>query len=459
MSDAFQRGSAARDAIAGRRNGMVTMLLLISAFNYVDRNALGLMMQDIKLELLITDTQLGLLTGIAFAFFYSILGVPIARWADRGNRVRIIVVTTALWSAAVALCGAAGSFLQLLLIRVIVGVGEAGCGPPALSLISDYFSRAERPRAVSRYMLGVPVGLLIGFFLAGWLNQFYGWRLTFVLLGLPGVALAAIAHFALIEPRRTTGPGSAGHVSVEASAEAAHSASLSETFLILWKLRAFRHVLIGFSLSSFFGYGIVQWKAAFFMRSFGLETGELGTWFALIYGLGGSLGAYAGGELAARFARDREQAQLRFMALGYAIFGIISLGIYTTTDVRIALPLLTLATLCFYTINGPLFAMIQTLVPERMRATSVALIYLFANLIGLGFGPLAAGALSDAFRAAAGEESLRYALLILSPGYLWAAVHLWLAGRYVQSEMIQSVEGAASAESNRDMHVKPTGGA
>ena len=156
------------------RNYLLTVLLVILAFNYVDRVALGLLLQDIKVDLDLSDTQLGFLSGIAFALFYSVMGIPIARWADRGNRVMIITVTTALWSVAVALCGLAGSFLQLLLIRIGVAVGEAGCIPPAHSLIADYFTRAERPRAVARYMLGGPLSFVIGYFLAGWLNQLCG---------------------------------------------------------------------------------------------------------------------------------------------------------------------------------------------------------------------------------------------------------------------------------------------
>lgn len=167
----------------------LALLTAIMVFNYVDRVAMGLLLQDIKVDLSLSDTQLGLLTGIAFASFYAVMGIPIARWADRGNRVTIISVTVALWSIAVALCGAATNFFQLLLIRMGVAIGEAGCHPPAFSLIADYFDRAERPRAVARYMLGWPLALLVGFFVGGWLNQIYGWRATFVFLGLPGVLL------------------------------------------------------------------------------------------------------------------------------------------------------------------------------------------------------------------------------------------------------------------------------
>src|SRR5687768_16882052 len=179
---------------------LLVLLLVICAFNYIDRLALGLVLQDIKVDLSLTDTQLGLLSGIAFALFYSIMGIPIARWADRGNRVAIITFTTALWSAAVALCGVASNFVQLLLIRIGVAVGEAGCTPPAHSLIADYFTRAERPRAVAIYMLGGQLSV-VGYLWAGWLNELYGWRVTFMLLGLPGLGLAALAWLTLREPR------------------------------------------------------------------------------------------------------------------------------------------------------------------------------------------------------------------------------------------------------------------
>ena len=178
--------------------GVLTVIFL---FNCVDRVALGIVLEDIKIDLDLTDTQLGLLSGISFALFYSVMGIPIARWADRGNRVTIISVTTFLWSVAVALCGLAGSFVQLLLIRIGVAVGEAGCNPPAFSLMADYFTRAERPRAAAIYAMGGALSFVVGFFGAGWLNELYGWRVTLMVLASPGVVLAALAWFILKEPR------------------------------------------------------------------------------------------------------------------------------------------------------------------------------------------------------------------------------------------------------------------
>jgi MFS family permease len=422
------------------KNYLLGLLLVILAFNYVDRMALGLLMQDIKLDLDLTDTQLGVLTGIAFALFYSLMGIPMARWADRGNRVTVITVTTALWSAAVALCGVAGNFAQLLLIRIGVAVGEAGCVPPAHSLIADTFTRAERPRAVARYMLGMPLSFVIGYLPAGWLNEQYGWRLTFVLLGLPGLVLAVLARFTLREPRERQSVSNTTRTDATATATAsaptpAPAPKLREVLVTLWANLTFRHLLLSLAISQFFGAGILQWKPAFFMRSYGLDTAELGAWFAAIYGIGGVLGTYLGGELAARYAAKNERLQLGTIAMAYCGFGVISAGIYMSPTPHMALALMALATVGFYATIGPLFATIQSLVRERMRAMSIALIYLFANLIGLGFGPLAAGALSDAFLPYAGNESLRYALLALCPGYLWAAWHLFRAGTTVMGDL------------------------
>ena len=415
------------------RKYLVAVLAVILASNYVDRYALGLLLQDIKVDLQLSDTQLGFLTGIAFAAFYSVLGIPIARWADRGNRVSIIAITTLLWSAAVALCGWASSFVQLLLIRIGVAVGEAGCTPPAHSLIADHFTRAERPRAVARYKLGWPLSVLVGYFFAGWLNELYGWRMTFVLLGLPGLALAAIAWFTLREPRleKARRAASSGPDSLARSSEP----SLQLVARTLWSNTTFRHLLLYFSVLSFFGYGITQWQPAFFIRSFGLQTGELGTWFALIHGGGGLLGVWLGGELASRYAAHNERAQLKAMGLIYGAFGLVSACIYLAPNPYLAFALMGIGSIAVSTVLGPLLATIQTLVPDRMRAISIAIIYLFANLVGMGLGPVVAGVLSDAFQSWAGEESLRYSLLALSPGYLWGGWHLWRAAKTVREDL------------------------
>jgi predicted MFS family arabinose efflux permease len=391
-----------------------------------------LLAQDIKVDLALSDTQLGLLTGIAFAAFYSLMGIPIARWADRGNRVTIISLTTALWSITVALCGSAATFVQLMLIRVGVAIGEAGCLPTAHSLIADQFSRQERPRAIAKYMMGGSLSVIAGYFLAGWLNERFGWRATFLILGAPGLLLAAAARFTLREPRlqyasiRAVEGGDVGE-----APRAPSSSHLLHVWMTLWRIATFRELLLGYAIIYFFAYGIGQWQPAFLMRTYGVQTQDLGTGFAIIYGAGGMLATYAGGAWAARRAANNERLQLAAIAAAYCCSGLLSVLVYFSGNAITAFAWMGLGSLGVAAASGPLFATIQTLVPEDMRATAVAIVFLFANLIGMGFGPLAVGVMSDAFAASAGNDSLRYALLLMCPGYLWAAWHVWRGRRTI----------------------------
>ncbi len=424
------------------KNYLLALLLLNLAFNFADRSVLGLLLQDIKIDLSLSDTQLGFLSGLAFALFYSVMGIPIARWADRGNRVVIISVTAALGSVMVASCGLAGSFVQLLMIRVGVAIGEAGCIPASNSLVADNFTRTERPRAVALYLLGSSLSVVIGFFLGGWLSELYGWRLTFVLLGLPGVVVATLIALTLREPRLSRPSQKAigklvcgSPPPLDSKESSSLQPSLKAVVMTLSTNRTFRHLLICFSVLYFFNYGVWKWQPAFFIRSYGLGTKELGIWFAVIYGLGGLLGTYVGGELAARYAANDERLQLRVMAAVIAVFGLISAGVYVSHGQYLAFGLIAMGIVGLSTVTGPLFATVQTLVAPRMRAMSIAIIYLFANLIGMGLGPLTVGMLSDALRLWAGEESLRYALLALCPGYLWAGWHLWQGSKSVAGDL------------------------
>ena len=412
------------------KNYLLVLLMVILAFNYVDRLAVSLVLQDIKTDFHLSDTQLGLLSGLAFALFYSIMGIPIARWADNGNRVAVITVTTALWSGAVALCGFASSFMQLLLARVGVAVGEAGCMPPAHSLIADNFARAERPKAVGLYMQGSNLSMLIGYFLAGWLSLRYGWQTMFKLLGLPGIVLAILAWFSLREPRRQQ-PGVQASLAGSAATpvQPAPQYTVTEVIVTLWNNVTFRYLWLTFSIMSFFSHGVVQWQPTFFIRTFGMRTDELGVWLTVIYGVGGALGTYLGGMLASRYARNNETLQLRATGWLYAGYGVLMAGVLLSPDKYVAIALNTLGTIGASMGSGPLFGTIQTVVPERMRAMSISLIYLLGNLIGMGLGPLAVGALSDFLNPWAGDGSLRYTLLILCPVSLWGSWYLFLAAR------------------------------
>jgi MFS family permease len=427
------------------RSYLLGLLMLILAFNFVDRLAFGLLLQNIKDDLHLSDTQMGFLGGIAFALFYAVMGIPIAWWADRGNRVRIISITTGLWSVAVALCGLAASYGQLLLIRIGIAVGEAGCIPPAHSLIADYFSREERPRAIARYMQGGGVAVLVGYFGAGWLNELYGWRQTFMLLAVPGCVLSILAWISLREPRQRGGGAAAAGVTLDEEGAGPPQPKLKDVCATLWANVTFRHLLFCFAVNYFFSYGIGNWLPTYMIRSYGLQTGELGGWMTVIWGIGGMLGMYLGGEWSSRLASNDERRQLQVMAVMFIGFGIVSASVYLAHTRHLAFALLGLSAIGINAVYAPLFAMIQSLVPQRMRATSIALIYLFANLIGMGFGPLVAGALSDSFRPLFGQESLRYALLALCPGYVWGAWHLWRAGKSVNRDL-NAVQAAERGE-------------
>jgi predicted MFS family arabinose efflux permease len=278
-------------------------------------------------------------------------------------------------------------------------------------------------------MLGYPLSVVLGYFVAGWLNQAYGWRITFVLLGLPGIVLAAWTRLSLREPRSAPG------MQPTTADESALNLSLRDACATLWSNVSFRHLLLAVSVTSLFSYGISQWLPTFFVRSYGMKSGELGTWLAVMWGLGGMLGTYLGGEWAARYAAQNERLQLRVIACVNVGFGIVMALVYILPNLYGAFVCMAIAIAGGITVNGPMFATIQTLVPARLRAVSVSIVYLFANLIGLGLGPLAAGALSDALRPAFGDESLRYALLALCPGWFWSAWHVWRSSRTISRDL------------------------
>jgi MFS family permease len=419
----------------------------VLAFNYTDGQVLALVLQNIKTDLHLSDSQLGFLSGLAFAIFYASMGIPIARLADRGNRVAIISITTAIWSLFVMACGAATSFLQLFLVRIGVAVGEAGCIPPAQSLLSDFFPRDERTRAFAIYTLGSPLSVILGSFAAGWINQYYGWRATFVILGSPGIPLAILAWVMLREPRRAaaTGPHAAAStqllpadgsaiVAQPAAAVSAEQQSLKNVVRALAKSVTFIQLLIANTLLYFFVYAAVQWQPSFFIRTHRMTTGEIGTWELVSWALMGTLGTYGAGLLVHRFLARNEKRQLQMMSLSVIVFGALNVLIYLVANRYVALGLLVLAAPFYTGIFGPLFALNQSVVPESMRATAVALLLFFANLIGMGVGGFVTGLISDALVPTYGTDSLRYALLVLTPGFFWCATHFWLASRTVAAD-------------------------
>lgn len=411
---------------------LLAVFALIMALNYADRLSLGIALQNIKLDLSLSDTQLGLITGLAFSTLYAILGVPIARWADRGNRVDIISLATLVWSVMVALTGWVSGFMQLLAVRVGVGIGDAGTSPTANSLIPDYFSRAERPRAAALFSLSVPAMMIFGYLVSGWLTQYLGWRRMFAVIGLPGLGLTLLAKFTLTEPRlRATAGASVIPVS---STQSTAAPRMWEVLMTLRATTTFRHLLLCYAIMAFYGAGTLQWLPVFFIRSFGMKTGELGSWLTLATAPLSLVTTYAGGALASRYAARNERFQFEVIAGVCILIGADHALTYLSPNRYWALLFVGLGTVT-YMINGPLLAAFQTLLPPQMRATGIAIVYLFTGLIGAGLGPLAAGALSDVLQPAFGQQSLRYALVALTPLCLWGACHMWIASRTVTADL------------------------
>ncbi|MDG2412134.1 MAG: MFS transporter [Halioglobus sp.] len=413
---------------AARRYALV-LLTVVYAFNFIDRQLLAILQESIKTDLGLSDGQLGLLAGFAFAIFYVTAGIPIARWADRSNRRNIVAGAVFLWSFMTAISGFTQNYVQLLLARIGVGVGEAGGSPPSHSIISDIFPPEKRASAMGFYSTGVNIGILFGFLLGGWLNEFFGWRVAFIVVGIPGIFVALLVRATLAEPMR--GLSENKHTAPEEP-----SPSLGQTLSILWSRRSFRHMSFAAALNAFCGYSTASWTASFMIRSHSMSTGELGTWLAMISGVGGAVGVIAGGILADKLAlRDK-----RWYVWVPAAAGVISVpfmaAVYIADTAYIALLLSIIPGLLHNVYLGSTIATTHGLVGLRMRALSSAILFLILNIIGLGLGPLLVGMLSDLLQASEGSHSLRQAMLYLLPPIMaWSTIHFLLAARSLRADL------------------------
>ena len=403
------------------------LLVVVYVFNFIDRSILSILLEDIKLDFDVSDTYLGFLSGIAFALLYTVMGIPIARWADRGSRTTIIALAIFVWSSMTALTGFARTFGQLALARVGVGIGEAGCSPPAHSLISDYFPPERRATALSIYSLGIPIGAAIGFWAGGWLNEFFDWRVAFIVVGLPGCLLAVLVKLTLPEPPRGVRDG---------PEKISADDGTREVLSFMLSLRSFRHMAFGAALHAFYGYGASAFIAAFFMRSHGIPSGELGTWLAVLGLTGGVAGTYLGGFLSDRLAKRDPRWHMWVPALATTIYIPFAFLLYLWPDGRTALMLSLPGSFLGGMYLGPTFAMTQSLVPPHMRATASAILLFVINLIGLGLGPQAVGILSDLLHGEFGIESLRYAMLSTVVIFAaWSVLHYALGARTLERDL------------------------
>ena len=484
----------------GYRTYVMGSLLLVYVFNFIDRSIINILTEPIKESFDVEDWQMGLLGGPMFAVLYTFLGIPLARVAERFNRVWIIALSVALWSLMTALCGLAPTFLMMMIYRIGVGIGEAGCTPPAQSLIADYYKPSSRATAVSVYALGVPFGgMLAALFggtiaeqfdgpkieaaLIGWgmtdlanaydWQNFEGWRAAFVLVGLPGLLVALLVRLTVKEPPR-------GYTDPP-NLQKLEPVSFGAALKLLGTKATYWHVVFGATIASFIGYGVAQFSTSFFVRTHDLSLQTAALLFGIVVGLMASIGVFSSGFLADRMSKRHPRALAWLPALGMtASVPLYALG-FLADNVYLALPPLMGAAVLHYFYLGPLYAVAGGVVDSRTRATSVAIALFIVNLLGYGLGPLLIGILSTALKgmflsgfdlgltleickatddlseaqqaacSSADARGLQWSLIIFCCGYAWASLHYLIAGRTLVRDMItttsqQSKEPHETAE-------------
>ena len=418
--------------------GIMLMMMLIYTLNFFDRQILTILVEPIKADLLLSDGQIGAITGLAFALLYTAAGMPLAWLADRTNRVRLISVALAAWSVFTIACGFTRSFGQMLLTRVGVGVGEAGCTPAAHSLITEYVPRERRALALAMYQMGVPLGSLTGLAVGGLLVSTLGWRWAFFLAGAPGLLLAAIVPLVMHEPRR---------LRASTTAAAADAIPLKIGLATLWRRKSFVWVCIGSGFSAFAFYGLSAFSGSLYLRTHAVElagmaadagmapTALLGIVLGLIVGIMGGLGTFAGGFLADRIARGNIVNYVLFCAVALTLAAPLFAGAALAGSLVASFALFGGALFCQTLSYGPVYAAIQTVAEPRMRGMAVALQLLAVNLIGLALGPLFVGMTSDHLTATLGPvHGLRTAIGLVAVPMLLAGLMFGHATRLVRRE-------------------------
>ena len=402
-------------------NYVLFMLTLVYIFNFVDRQLLVILQESIKKELKLSDTQLGLLSGFTFAIFYVTLGIPIARFADKHNRRNIVAGSLGLWSIMTAFSGLAGNFIQLLLARIGVGVGEAGGSPPAHAMISDYFPPEKRSTALSIYSTGIYFGILIGFLMGGYLNQHLGWRTAFFVLGAPGILFSLLFYVTVKEPKK-------GATDVMASTPG-ETHSLSTVLKLLFSNRVFVFLAAATGLHVFCLYGLLNWAPSFLSRLHGMKSADIGVSLGVIYGFGGGIGTWTGGFLTDRLGKKDKGWYLKIPAYAILISILFTAGTIFLQNIYLTLFCIGACAFLQSMYLGPSIAVAHSLVPASMRALTSAILFFVLNLVGLGFGPLVVGLLSDLFKSSFGAESLRWALTIIFPMSIAAAALFFTAAK------------------------------
>jgi len=403
------------------------ILTLVYSINFIDRQLLSILQESIKADLMLSDAQLGLLTGFAFALFYTFAGLPIASLADRSNRRNIVAISLTIWSGMTALSGLAQNYWQLLLARVGVGIGEAGGSPPSHSMISDMFPPDKRASAIGFYSTGISIGILFGFLFGGWLNEFFGWRIAFFVVGVPGVILAAILYLTVPEPIRGL---------TENRVTSGDNPTMLAVFKLLISRPSFIFMALGAAMNAFAGYSTANWVASFMIRTHEMPTGELGTWLALIIGVGGAIGVFGSGVLADKLGKDDKRWYMWVAVCACAISVPLQFSTFWVDGPYTALLCMVIPSVLANAYLGATIASVHGMVGLKMRAVSSALLFFILNIIGLGMGPTTVGLVSDLLVDQYGTDSLRYAMMYIIPTAMFTSGVLYMiASRFIREDL------------------------
>jgi predicted MFS family arabinose efflux permease len=420
--------------LSGERTGSVyryyvlAVIWVVLLLRFVDIQIVAVLLESIRAEFKVSDTQLGLLSGTAFALFYATLGLPIAWLADRYSRRTLIAVCLGVWSAMTGFCGMAGSFGTLLLARLGVGVGEAGGAPPSYSLVSDYFSARRRSTIFAFLNSAVPLGVFTGYIIGGYVNASLGWRATLLVIGAFGVIVALVLRLTVREP-------------VRGAADGLHAASaprFAETVRYLWQKRSYRHLVCAASIATLGATGSGIWIASFFIRVHHMVPVQVTTWLAFIYGGGGLIGVLLGGLLADRLSRSRGDSRWQAWLPSIAMISILpfSFFVYLWPNPITALLVQICTAILMHAWMGPCYGTVQSLAGPSRRAMAAAINQLVLNLLALGLGPLLVGVMSDHFARQFGVDSIRYSILVIVVvAYTWSAVHFQFAARSLRADL------------------------
>lgn len=404
---------------------VVLILGLVYTFSYLDRQIVAILAEPIKNDLNLTDTQVGMLSGLMFALFYTAFGIPVAWLADRKNRVRIVALACFLWSAFSGLCGLAQNFTHLVIARIGVGVGEAGGSSPSMSIIADYFPPHKRGGAISLFSLGVPLGATIGVAFGAWVAGEYGWRTAFIAVAIPGVLLSLLLLLLVREPVR-------GRYDPPSEVKS-EPASVKECLDTYKKTPTLSLLLLSAGTYSFVFNAFGAWAPALLMRAKGATLEDISVYYSVVFGLAMAIGMFASGFLADRFALRRISAYATFPAVALAIGVPFFVAGVMADNWQLALGLLAVPMLMNMMFVAPGFAIVQNVAPANQRATASAILMFVNNLVGMGLGPLFVGALSQHFsKTMESGAALQQAMLWITPFYIPAIIAMVLVGKALE---------------------------